>query len=177
MSNKKRESTPKVKIRQYKPTDIEVCRALWIELTDWHREIYLDPTIGGNDPGHYFDEHLKQVGREHVWVAEKGNKVIGMTGIIIGENEAELEPLVVKKEYRSYGIGSQLVKKIIDEAKKIGVQTLKVRPVARNDNAIIFFHRRGFDVLGHIDLFMDLTTSRKKKWTGKEKIAGKEFRK
>ncbi len=40
------------------PSDREACRALWRELTECHRTIYGDPSIGGDDPGLYFDEHL-----------------------------------------------------------------------------------------------------------------------
>jgi len=37
-------------IRKYQPDDREQCRALWRELTEWHREIYEDTTIGGEHP-------------------------------------------------------------------------------------------------------------------------------
>lgn len=50
------------KIRKYQETDREHCRALWRELAEWHREIYQDPTIGGEHPEDYFDKHLAEVG-------------------------------------------------------------------------------------------------------------------
>ncbi|MBI4300887.1 MAG: hypothetical protein HY677_07095, partial [Chloroflexi bacterium] len=37
-------------IREYRTADFEACRSLWGELTRHHREIYEDPTIGGDDP-------------------------------------------------------------------------------------------------------------------------------
>jgi len=36
--------------RKYRSSDIEQCRSLWKELTEWHRIIYKDPTIGGENP-------------------------------------------------------------------------------------------------------------------------------
>ena len=40
-----------VEIRGYEARDLEACRALWVELTVWHREIYGNPGIGGAEPG------------------------------------------------------------------------------------------------------------------------------
>jgi hypothetical protein len=40
-----------VKIRNYRADDLAACRALWVELTEWHRQIYASPQIGGTDPG------------------------------------------------------------------------------------------------------------------------------
>jgi hypothetical protein len=53
---------------------------------------------------------------------------------------------------------------------------LNVRPVARNDPAIRFFHGRGFNTLGHIEMFIDLTPATRRRWKGKKRIAGKDFR-
>ena len=47
-----------VSIRAYEPRDLQACRALHAELVVRHREIYGDPTIGGDDPGAGFDDHL-----------------------------------------------------------------------------------------------------------------------
>jgi N-acetylglutamate synthase-like GNAT family acetyltransferase len=48
-------------------------------------------------------------------------KVIGLTGLILEDEEAELEPLVVTEEYRGQGIGRQLAEIVIKQARKIGV--------------------------------------------------------
>lgn len=32
-----------VTVRPYRPTDLEGCRTLWVELVQHHREIYQDP--------------------------------------------------------------------------------------------------------------------------------------
>ena len=54
-------------IRTYQPRDLEACRSLWTELTQVHRDLYEDPTFGGDDPGLGFDEHLAVA--EGVWAA------------------------------------------------------------------------------------------------------------
>ena len=54
----KERKSNQITIRLYKPGDLETCRELWVELTEWHRQIYDSPGIGGADPGKQFDEHL-----------------------------------------------------------------------------------------------------------------------
>ncbi|MFQ5950893.1 MAG: GNAT family N-acetyltransferase [Candidatus Geothermarchaeales archaeon] len=163
-------------IRRYKPGDIEWCRALWVELTEWHRQIYQSPSIGGPDPGRHFDAHLSRVGPEHVWVAELDGRVVGMAGLIPGREEAELEPLVVSESHRGLGIGRQLAEAVIKAAREGGVRQLKVRPVSRNETAIRFFHKLGFDILGQVELFMDLGPVGSREWRYEERMAGRDFR-
>lgn len=172
---KKRVDSP-ITIRLYKPEDFESCRSLWVELTERHRYIYQSPGIGGLDPGSHFKEHLERVGPEHIWVAEVGEKVVGLGGLIPDEGEAELEPLVVSESYRGLGIGRKLAEEVIAAARIRGVHQLKVRPVARNELAIRFFHKLGFDILGQIELFMDFVPRDPQIWKMGESVAGRDFR-
>jgi len=163
-------------IRNYRPEDLEPSRSLWIELTEWHRTIYQSPGIGGSDPGSQFDEHLERVGADHIWVAEVEGKVVGLAGLVPGEAEAELEPLVVSEPFRGQGIGRQLAEAVFAAAQAAGVRELKVRPVARNGSAIRFFHAAGFDILGQIELFIDFRPLERQVWRSGEHIAGRNFR-
>ena len=165
-----------ITIRPYRPEDLASCRALWVELTEWHRHIYQSPGIGGADPSLHFDEHLNRVGPEHIWVAEVSGQLVGLAGLIPGEGEAELEPLVVSGPYRGLGIGRQLTEAVIKAARTRGVGQLRVRPVARNELAIRFFHQLGFDILGQIELFMDFGPVERQVWQLGERMAGKDFR-
>jgi GNAT superfamily N-acetyltransferase len=162
----------RIVIRAYQEGDREQCRSLWRELTEWHREIYQDPSIGGKHPEDYFDKHLAKVGREHIWVAVQASKVIGLVGLIIEENEAEIEPIIVSKTYRHKGIDKRLLKAVVCEARKKGVPYLNVKPVARNVKTIRFFHKQGFKTVGHIDLFMNFSN---RSWKSGLKVHGCEF--
>jgi GNAT superfamily N-acetyltransferase len=144
-------------IRPYQPSDLEVCRDLWRELTQRHRDIYEDPTIGGEDPGMAFDAYLENPHLAAVWVVEQEGVVVALSGLLLEGEEGEVEPIVVRSGERSKGIGRQLLEHAIDEAKLRGVRFLSIRPVARNIEAISLFHRAGFHALGHLDLTMDLT--------------------
>lgn len=163
-------------IRPYQPRDYPVCRALWVELTQHHREIYHDPTIGGTDPGQGLDLYLANPQRHTTWVAETDGQVVGLAGLIVHGEEAEVEPVIVTARWRSRGMGGLLVREAIAHAKQSGIRFLSVRPVARNWEAIGFFVEAGFDIVGHIDLFQDLTPDAGRQWKAGMFLHGKQLR-
>src|SRR5262249_22317630 len=60
-----------VLVRGYRPEDRDTCAALWRELTQTHRDLYDDQSIGAQrEPGEFFDEHLERAGADKTWVAE-----------------------------------------------------------------------------------------------------------
>jgi N-acetylglutamate synthase-like GNAT family acetyltransferase len=145
---------------------------LWRELTEWHRQLYGDPHIGGPHPEDYFDKHLKKVGADRLWVALLDCRVVGLVGLIVEEEEAEIEPLIVSQPYRNRGIGRRLLKTVIVEVRKLNLRFLSVKPVARNIETIKFVHKQGFNNMGHMELFMDLS---KKQWKKSLKLFDLDF--
>ncbi len=164
-----------VKIRSYQDSDKEKCRDLWHELTEHHRNIYDDPTIGGKDPGHFFDEHLARVGPNRIWLAEMEREIVGMIGLIEEDKEAEIEPIIVKREQRHTGIGKMLLEHVIEEAKRKKFKYLSIKPVMRNIGAIKTFYKNGFQNIGYIELFMDLQDKEGRKWLSDLPIFGLNF--
>jgi len=165
-----------VTIRPYYTSDLDRCRTLWIELTQRHREIYHDPTIGGDNPGLYFDKHLARVGPECLWVAEHEGEVVGLAGLIVDGREAEVEPLVVAAIHRDKGIGRALLNHVVEEARKLGVRYLSVKPVARNVEAISLYYDFGFQILGEIEMFMDLGAPSPGTWKSGPELFGHPFK-
>lgn len=145
------------RIRKYQPVDREQCRSLWKELTEWHREIYRDPTIGGAHPEDHFDKHIAKVGLDRLWVAVYDSQVVGLVGLNVEGEEAEIEPLIVSEAYRRKGIGKQLTITVVSEARNLGVRFLSAKPVARNVQVMKFLYKQGFRNLGHIELFLDFS--------------------
>jgi GNAT superfamily N-acetyltransferase len=144
-------------IRSYRPDDRDACRVLWAELTEHHRRIYGDPTIGGEDPGAYFDTYLATPERAATWVAVVDGAVVGLTGLFDHGDSGEIEPVVVTEARRGQGIGRALIDHVIGEARARGYTYLAIRPVARNRSAIATFYAAGFQTLGgHVDLTIDL---------------------
>lgn len=164
-----------MEIRGYEVRDREACRALWTELTQWHRDLYEDQSIGGDgDPGDAFDEHLERVGDERIWVADEQGAVVGFVGLIVEGRRGELEPLVVAAGARGRGIGRALAEHVIAAARDAGLRRLDVRPSARNVNAVRLFHDVGFDTLGQHELLLYLDPPRD--WPFQERVADRDFR-
>jgi N-acetylglutamate synthase-like GNAT family acetyltransferase len=162
------------KVRGYEPRDLDACRGLWVELTQWHRDIFNAPEIGGDDPGRAFDEHLAKVGAENIWVAEVDGLLAGLAGLI--PDVPELEPVIVAEQHRGHGIGRLLAEAVISAAREGGARTVQVRPVARNVEAIRFFHELGFDVLDQVQLSMDIVDRERDPWIPGERLADRDFR-
>ena len=89
-------------------------------------------------------------------MAEQSGEIVGFVSLLVEGKEGEIDPIVVKSESRSRGIGKQLLDLVIEEARRRDVRSLSIRPVARNVEAMALYHEMGFRNLGHIDMFMDL---------------------
>jgi GNAT superfamily N-acetyltransferase len=169
-------ATPGLIIRDYAESDYPRCRSLWAELTEYHRRIYGDPSIGGDDPGAGFDGYLTTPQRAGFWVAELRGEIVGMTGLFDRGANGEVEPVVVTEAARDKGIGHLLINKAVDEALARGYEYLAIRPVARNLAAIRRFHAAGFRTLGgHVDLTMDLAP-RRHGWATGATLHGLDFK-
>ncbi len=167
--------TPELITRDYAESDYPRCRSLWAELTEYHRRIYADPSIGGDDPGAGFDTYLTTPQRAGFWVAELDGVIVGMTGLFERGTSGEVEPVVVTEAVRDRGIGHLLINRAVEEARARGYGYLAVRPVARNVAAIRRFHAAGFRTLGgHIDLTMDLAP-RHHDWATGASLHGLDF--
>jgi GNAT superfamily N-acetyltransferase len=163
-------------VREYEERDRAACRRLWAQLTQWHRDLYDDQSIGGDDLGGWFDRYLADKQPVGVWVAELDAQVVGFTGALPVEHGAryELEPIVVDAEFRGRGIGAALTNVVIERARVDGMRGIEVKPAARNSDAIRFFHAHGFDVLGQLELVLDL--AKPGRWRQGERLAGRDFR-
>ena len=162
-------------VRGFEPSDLDRCRALWAENVQRHREIYEDPSIGGDDPGLEFDRHLSRVGAGRVWVAVRDDEAVGLVSLIVEGEQAEVEPVVVSSNHRGRGIGQELVDHAVEQARSLGVLCLYVKPVARNKAAIEFFHGAGFRTMGHVQLFMWLGPPAPGQWKPGPELFGKSF--
>ncbi len=164
-----------VTIREHEDADLAQCRTLWAEMVQQHRDIYDDPSIGGEEPGLEFDQHLEKVGPDRIWLAEVAKEVAGLTSLILDGGQAEVEPLIVSAAHRGRGVGRRLLTHAVNQAGKLGVLCLTVKPVARNEATIAFFHECGFRTLGHIQLFKWLGPTVPGQWKPGPELFGKPF--
>jgi GNAT superfamily N-acetyltransferase len=143
-------------IRPYTDGDLAACRGLWAELTQHHRELYQDPSIGGEHPEMGFDDYRGRPDLAGTWVACREGRVAGMTGLLMNGDEGQIEPVIVTAELRGQGIGEALILHARNEAVAREARFLSLMPVARNTRAIQKFIALGFDTVGLIDLVQDL---------------------
>ncbi len=162
-------------VRGYASSDYSACRSLWVELTEQHRRIYQDSSIGGDDPGSGFDSYLAVPERVASWVAESEGSIVGLTGLLDHGTSGEVEPVVVTERFRGRGVGRRLIDRVVAEAVTRGYEYLAIRPVARNVDAIQRFFDAGFRTLGgHVDLTMDLA-ERRHRWLDGAHLHGLDF--
>ena len=145
-----------------------------MQLVEHHREIYSDPTIGGDDPGSEFDEYLALPDRVITWVAAEGESIVGLAGLLWADDESTVEPVVVDRSRRRTGVGRTLIGTAIEESRRRGAKYVNIKPVARNSTAIQTFHELGFRTLGHLQLFMSLEHD-DYEWSAGPQIHGREF--
>lgn len=97
----------------------------------------------------YFSDMLNN---QVVFIAFVDNSVVGyLAGSINVESSyvtkslAELDNMFILENYRNYGIGTKLVNEFKKYCLNIGIQEIKVTASARNNNAINFYKKNGFE--------------------------------
>ena len=166
-------------VREYKNADYTNVRTLYGELAQHHAEIYCDPSIAGKDPGRGLDIYLKRIDRCGAWVAIFNRNISGFIGLLetVGEEGvAEIEPLIISTSSRGKGIGSKLVEYVKVEAKKKGFRFVCIRPELRNEEAFKLYVRLGFNLVGGIELFQDLSPERGRMWKSGIELLGQQLR-
>jgi ribosomal protein S18 acetylase RimI-like enzyme len=79
------------------------------------------------------------------YCALDGDKVIGTVALKkLGDHTAELKALYLDKDYRGQGLGSQLTKTVIDEAKKIGYKSIVLDSMKQYKEARKLYEKCGF---------------------------------
>ncbi|MFA5308632.1 MAG: GNAT family N-acetyltransferase [Dehalococcoidales bacterium] len=167
-----------VVIREYRASDYSACRSLNGELARRHAEVYEDPSIAGEDPGRGLDKYLALSSRRGAWVVEVDGRVVGFTGLLENQEEegvVEIEPLVVSAAYRGKGIGSKLVEYVKDEAKALGFRFITVKPELRNEEAFKLYVSLGFNLVGGVELFQDLSPEHGRTWKSGVEILGQKL--
>jgi len=166
----------KITVRKYRSDDHGACVALCRQLAEHHAEIYEVSTDVIKPQDKWLDDLMAKQGFAGFWVAEIEGSIVGFCGLFTYGEEGEIEPVVVSNGLRGKGVGSKLVKHVTKEAAGRNVQYLSVRPVARNIRAIDLFIKLGFDKVGHLDLFQDLTAKDDRSWKSGLVIHGNKLK-
>jgi GNAT superfamily N-acetyltransferase len=163
-------------VRPYRPADHRACRSLWAELTEYHRDLYDDPTLGGPDPGAGFEEYMTRLDLTGLWVADhREDGVVGLVGLLLKGRAGEVEPVIVTQRRRGQGIGTALLNHVAQEARRRGLTRLTVSPLSRNEMGLRCLHAAGYRVLLSVTLTLDLD-ARGHEWLDGLDLHGLRFR-
>jgi ribosomal protein S18 acetylase RimI-like enzyme len=131
-------------IRRAEEKDIPVLEDLFLEFSEWPLQ-----------RGQTLRKILKETTSE-LLVAESNQEIVGLIHQVFfldtvhaGLN-SYITSLFVKEPHRKKGIGSQLLKKVIENAKKKGVVEVHVDTEENNTKAIEFYQKHGFKKVGVI---------------------------
>lgn len=92
----------------------------------------------------FYDEFERDTRK--YFVALLGDEVVGYIGVFDIIDDYNIIGIAVKKEYQNKKIGTQLIDKVIDEARKNGVKTLSLEVDSLNNKAVEFYKKKGFVV-------------------------------
>jgi len=82
-------------------------------------------------------------------VAEEGRRIIGFSSVRrVEAGEAELSGIVVLESATGRGVGSRLLRKALDAARKRGFNSVRVKTEVTNERAINFYRKAGFTETG-----------------------------
>ena len=80
----------------------------------------------------------------HYLVVKDNSKIIGFAGIKVILPDADIMNIVVKKDFRNQGIGSLLLKKLINLSKSLNIKNLFLEVNEKNTPAILLYNKFGF---------------------------------
>ena len=81
-------------------------------------------------------------------VAKLNNEVVGFAGFKVMIDEADIMNIVVKKDSRNQGIGSLLLKELINLSKKSNLSCISLEVMEENYPAIHLYKQFGFEQCG-----------------------------
>ena len=94
------------------------------------------------------EDELKH-NNSYVIVAKNNeNTIVGFAGLKVILDEADIMNIVVKKDFRQHGIGSILLKNLIEHSKNLNLKTITLEVNENNLSAIHLYDKFSFDKLG-----------------------------
>ena len=80
----------------------------------------------------------------HYLVVKDNSKIIGFAGIKVTVPDCDIMNIVVKKDFRNQGIGSLLLKELINLSKSLNIKNLFLEVNEKNTPAISLYNKFGF---------------------------------
>jgi len=95
-----------------------------------------------------FMQELKCENSYFIVAKNINNEVVGIAGIKIILDEADIMNIVIKKSFRQNGVGSLLVENLISYSKSLNLKTVTLEVNEHNLPAINLYNKFGFNTVG-----------------------------
>jgi ribosomal protein S18 acetylase RimI-like enzyme len=131
-----------VVITKAQPQDLKEVYNLIKELAIYEKE----PNEPSNDFETFYLDGTKEIPSYHVFIAKINDEIVGIALYYYGYSSWKgkmlyLDDLVVKENYRRYGIGKHLMNALIAEGKLAKVNQLRWHVLNWNEPAISFYKK------------------------------------
>lgn len=146
----------KVVLRTPKWGDLDDLLELINSLVEEKAEIYITEKFTKEAEAEWLSEVLSRLenSEQFFLVAEVGNKVIALSDFQIKEGDpvqrAGLFGIIVRNGYRDLGIGTEIMKTMLEQAALFGFRKVNVNAFATNKRAIHVYKKVGFVEAGTI---------------------------
>lgn len=87
-------------------------------------------------------------GHHYLVATEADGSVLGYAGLAVGQDEAWINNIAVRREAQRHGIGRALLDALVDEARRNGVRQVLLEVAADNDAAQHLYAAYGFEAIG-----------------------------
>jgi [ribosomal protein S18]-alanine N-acetyltransferase len=84
----------------------------------------------------------------HYLVAEDGGSVVGYAGLVATGHQADVQTLGVRADHQGRGLGGELLRALLDEARRRGAGEVLLDVRAENAAAQALYARHGFERIG-----------------------------
>jgi ribosomal-protein-alanine N-acetyltransferase len=128
-------AAPAVRFRSLRWWDIE--RLISVE-----RELF-GPTAWTAEA--FWAELAQARSRWYVIAEDRAGELLGYAGLMVSGSEADVQTIAVAPAGRHRGLGSQLVRALVDEAVRRGAASVLLEVRADNATAIRLYRRHGFE--------------------------------
>ena len=84
----------------------------------------------------------------HYLVAEDGGEVVGYAGLVATGHQADVQTLGVRADHQGRGLGGELLRALLDEARRRGAGEVLLEVRAENAAAQALYAGHGFERIG-----------------------------
>ena len=137
-------------LRTPKWEDLDDFLELINSLVDEKAEIYVTEKVTREEEAKWLLEVINHLERDEDFflAAEVGKKVIALAEFKIKNDDKEHPAgaigIIVKKGYRNLGIGTEILKTLLEQAAFFGLQNMTINAFATNKRAIHVYKKVGF---------------------------------